>query len=131
MFALIFFAALLGCAGEKVSSPPPAASTVESPIPEAKLHEVLPVSEVAARELLDTMFREAGMRVLNDVSIELGSIEVTLDGFDPQRGVGYEYIAPQEDEVDLPNVPELKILVLSGASREQLRAQAEAFLLSL
>jgi hypothetical protein len=92
------------------------------------------VSEVEARFLLNRMFREAGLRIVNDHHFRKPNIEVTLDGYDPERGVGYEYVAAQEQGTDLSS-DELVVLkevdgifIAIGGSLDQLEAEAEAFL---
>jgi hypothetical protein len=60
-----------------------------------------------------------------------------LDGYDPERGVGYEYIASEErgtdlsrqEKLDLEDEPD--ILVLSGGTLEELEARALDFLAGL
>ena len=59
---------------------------------------------------------------------------MTLDGYDPERAVGYEYIASEEQGTDL-STEELValqecdgIFTATGGSLDQLQKQAEAFL---
>jgi len=54
------------------------------------------VSEAHARQLVTSRLREAGLRVLFDVEVELGGRAITLDGYDPKRSIGFEYNAPAE-----------------------------------
>lgn len=54
------------------------------------------MSEAHARERVTSRLREAGLRVLFDVEVEVGGRTITLDGFDPKRGIGFEYSAPSE-----------------------------------
>src|SRR5690606_11448149 len=71
-----------------------------------------PASEVEARGVLAARFRGAGLRILADVRVELpGGGEVTLDGFDPDRRIGFEYVAAGEADTDL-----------SASERESLEA---------
>lgn len=61
-----------------------------------------PATENVARALLAERFREAGYRILYDVTVrEPGRFEFTVDGYDPVSQVGYEYIAESERETDL------------------------------
>jgi hypothetical protein len=73
------------------------------------------LDEAAARALLAEEFRRAGFRILRDQKIAAGTGEVTLDGYDPERHVGYEYIAAEERGVDLNN-EERRVLAVSGES---------------
>ncbi len=95
------------------------------------------VSEVQARQELDSIFRAAGFRILNDEPVRVATIEITLDGYDPERLVGYEYIDPLEASLSLDAnqrrvlTKNAKILVLSACDIEELRARASAFLKAL
>ena len=94
-------------------------------------------SEVAARSLLNRLFRDAGLRIVNDRIFAKGQVEVTLDGYDPERGIGYEYIASEERGTDLSRQEELDledesdILVLSGGTLAEVEERALAFLAAL
>ncbi len=83
------------------------------------------------------MFREAGWRIVNDAPWREGAIEVTLDGYDPEHDLGYEYVAERERNTELSSSEQgrlrqhARILVLDACSGEELRAQAERFLQSL
>lgn len=96
-----------------------------------------PASEMVARALLAEQFRRAGYRVRYDVTVgEPGRFEFTVDGYDPEARVGYEYIALEERETDLveselralANESDYRILVLDAAAPEALTGLAEAFL---
>lgn len=91
-------------------------------------------SEVEARQLLDRLFRERGYRIVNDVEFWEDTIEVTLDGYDPQLKVGYEYIAEREANLDL-SAGEMRslqnsstIFVSSPTSLDELESRAHTFL---
>ena len=87
-----------------------------------------------ARLLLNGLFRDAGLRVVNDREFRRGSIELTLDGYDPERGFGYEYISPEEQGTDvsagevLALRAETQILVIEGGTLDALEAVALRFL---
>lgn len=92
------------------------------------------VSEVEARLLLNGLFRDAGLRVVNDRRFRRADVELTLDGYDPERGIGYEYIAPGERGTDvsasevLALQTETQILVVEGGTLDALETAAKAFL---
>ena len=98
-------------------------------------------SEILARQALDALFRNQKLRIINDVPCsatcfegENKSFEVTLDGYDPQLGIGYEYIAQEEVDLDV-NPQEAKLLhnstqifLIGPAPLEHVLKQAELFL---
>jgi hypothetical protein len=92
------------------------------------------ISEVQARLLLNQKFRDAGLRIVNDYPFRQPDIEVTLDGYDPERGIGFEYLAPAERGADLDAREESLlrahkgIFVASGGSLVDLERSVEAFL---
>lgn len=91
------------------------------------------VSEVEARLLLNQMFRDAGLRIVNDYPFRKTDIEVTLDGYDPERGIGFEYLAPSERGADLSQSEGLAlanedVFLVNGGSLEELERAAERFL---
>ncbi len=108
------------------------------PAPEAvvppRFDAAIGISEVQARRELDLMFREAGLRILNDERLPSADIEVVLDGYDPARRIGYEYIADGEAAVSPKRdgltalVSGDKILVVDACSLEALRHAASEFL---
>lgn len=66
------------------------------------------LSEAAARLLLTERFRAAGLRVRFDVPVvsevvdaEGGAFELSVDGYDPQARIGFEYVAASEADTDL------------------------------
>jgi hypothetical protein len=60
------------------------------------------LTEAAARALLAERFRAAGFRVRYDVQVARdGAFALTVDGYDPARRVGFEYVAEAEAGVDL------------------------------
>lgn len=97
-----------------------------------------PVDEASARLLLAARFRAAGLRVVEDVTLELdGGAVLVVDGFDPARRVGFEYVAAEEREVELDAARQLaatsalRILVVDAASADQIERAADAFLREL
>ena len=60
-----------------------------------------PLSEVEARKLLADRFRAAGFRIRYDFRLRFADVDVTLDGFDPLRQVGFEYLAAEELDLDV------------------------------
>jgi hypothetical protein len=92
---------------------------------------------VEARSLLNRLFRNAGLRIVNDRSFAKGSVQLTLDGYDPERGIGYEYIAKVERGTDLSRVEQAalhkdqQILVLSAAPLDEVEMRALDFLSGL
>lgn len=118
------------------ASSPPAAAPVEPAPPAVDAGPLL--SEAAARALLAERFRAAGHRVRYDVRVTVeGAFDVTLDGFDPDDRVGFEYIASGEVGTDVTAAErdalasgegDLRILVLDASDAATVAAAAEAFL---
>ncbi|MCP4446114.1 MAG: hypothetical protein GY811_12325 [Myxococcales bacterium] len=92
------------------------------------------VSEVQARQELDTMFRQAGFRVLNDEPLLHSHIEMVLDGYDPEQKVGYEYIDSREAAESISRKEgdalsrDSRILIVRSCSIDELRHAASSFL---
>ena len=92
------------------------------------------LSEVSARRILNQRFRNAGYRILNDSLWKEEDIEVTLDGYDPEKEVGFEYIAPSEVGVDITDAETHRlrghraILVVEPMSKQRLERYIEEFL---
>ena len=97
----------------------------------------LGLSEASARALLDGMFRDAGLRILNDQVYRAADIEVTLDGYDPERGIGYEYISRAEIDTEIGDVElevlhwEKTIFIAEQIDEDYLRERAARFLSAL
>jgi hypothetical protein len=95
-----------------------------------------PVSEAEARTILAARFRAAGFRVRHDVRVAGNGFELTVDGYDPESRVGFEYIAPDERDTDLvaeerahlAREPTYRILILDPMSAPAVEAHADAFL---
>jgi hypothetical protein len=95
-----------------------------------------PVSEAEARMLLATRFRAAGYRVRHDVRVTGRGFELTVDGYDAESRVGFEYIAPAERDTDvvaderahLARDRTYRILIIDPVTRSALEQRAHAFL---
>jgi len=132
-----FVAVVLAACGTPVASPFPAAV---APLPASGEAVVvvadasIGISENQARLELDRMFREAGFRILNDELLVSLAIEVTLDGYDPEERVGYEYIDSSEATLSMGSQERAAlgsdghILILEACSLPELRQRAAAFL---
>jgi hypothetical protein len=96
-----------------------------------------PLDEGPARRLLAGRFRDAGLRIVEDVALA-APVAITLDGFDPERRVGFEYIATEEardlaevDRAVLARSADPRVLVLPACGPSRCAAAAEAFLAQL
>jgi hypothetical protein len=115
--------------------PPPGGPDAAAPA----VDERAPLDEASARVALAARFRAAGLRIREDVRLAGTGYELTVDGFDPERGVGYEYDAAGERGSDLGDGeadalardPALRILVLAACAPPELEAQAARFLAAL
>jgi hypothetical protein len=142
---------LVGCGGERAVEPAP-----ESPAPlaepaarageaggNADVSETGPdetaLDEAGARLLLAARFRAAGFRVVEDVRLQAGGVELTVDGFDPARRIGYEYVAAEERGAEfdqgarerLAAMDEPRVLVLDSAGPDEVAKAADQFLAGL
>lgn len=98
-----------------------------------------PIAEVTARALLAERFRAAGFTIKYDVRLRSASYDVTVDGFDPVAGVGYEYIDVAERDTDLVSAErsalaaddEVRILVIDAVAAPRLEAATASFLAGL
>lgn len=95
------------------------------------------LSEAAARALLAQRFRAAGFRVRYDVPVAReGAFALTVDGYDPVRRVGFEYVATAERDTDLDASERAalaherspRILIVDAADAASLDAAASRFL---
>jgi hypothetical protein len=98
------------------------------------------LTEAAARVLLAERFRAAGLRVRYDVQVARdGAFALTVDGYDPARRVGFEYVAENEtggaldldQRTALARDPEHRILLIDATGDAEIRAQTERFLQAL
>lgn len=99
-----------------------------------------PAGEAEARVLLGERFRSRGLRVRYDVRLhEPGLFDVTVDGYDPEARIGFEYIASAERDTDLVAEERARlaaqsthrILILDEASRQSVLDAADEFLRAL
>jgi hypothetical protein len=56
------------------------------------------LSEETAREVIEEIFAEAGVRFDEDVAFVRPGIEVELDGYDSERRIGYEWLSWRDVE---------------------------------
>ena len=91
-----------------------------------------PLSEHQARWSIERYLRARGWRVLVDVEVVLeGGTRLTLDGYDPQRGLGYEYLSVGEGPPDV--VPGMyqgdfgRCVVVASADSLSVRTQVREF----
>jgi hypothetical protein len=89
------------------------------------------VAEAVARRLIGERLRAHGLRVLHDENVAMGAFMISLDGFDPERLVGFEYVDQREREAlqDLPRGMWRRqgqtILVVDATNREGLAAAVD------
>ncbi len=57
------------------------------------------ISESAAREILDRVFRRAGIAMQNDYPFRIERTMLSLDGYDPVAKVGYQFVAHADADV--------------------------------
>lgn len=79
------------------------------------------LDERQGRAVLKEVFEEAGFTVVEEFPMTLGSFQLVLDGYDPERRVGYEYITTADGDRE----------VLHEAVVEELDRLNEAGLLHL
>jgi len=129
-------AALLGsCAAPAPPPPPvrPVSTPAATSAPAARASGPI-IDEAHARVVLNESFRNAGLRVLADVDLEIRGRSVTVDGFDPDRRIGFEYSASEEQAAqrDLETLFTAetgpRILVLAASDEATVRERASAFL---
>ncbi len=137
--ALVATVWLVACATDRPArapAPPPPAVSDAAPPDAAPPDAAPPIAEAYARLLLDARFRAAGLRILADRRVTGDGYDVTLDGWDPARRIGFEYVAPEEVGTDLDETERaalaadstLHVLVVDGTSAARLTAAADAFL---
>ncbi len=97
------------------------------------------LSEVEARLELGARFRAVGLRMLDDQRVSGPGYELTVDGFDPERGVGFEYVAITERGLDVTAAERdavaadasRRILIIEATDGASLEAAARQFLEAL
>jgi hypothetical protein len=136
---------LAACGGERTTAPAPAppstaaaSPSAPSGAPEAEptAHTADALDEASARLLIAARFRAAGFRVVEDALLRVDSVELTLDGFDPARRVGYEYVAADERDADLtdderaavPSLPGVRVLIVESSGAESIAGTVDRFL---
>ncbi len=79
----------------------------------------LRIPEAAAREVIGRRFTLYGARLHSDYFFREGDILCTLDGYDPELGVGYAYVSHADEDVitDLDSETELALHELSFQGR--------------
>jgi hypothetical protein len=98
-----------------------------------------PLAEVAARTLLAGALRAGGLRILQDVRVQGTGYDVTLDGWDPARRIGFEYIAPEEVDTDLDAAERealaadqsLQVLILDAGAEGAIQPALDRFIAAL
>lgn len=98
-----------------------------------------PLDEASARRLFAGRFRAAGLRIVEDVTLDVDGVTLVVDGFDPARRVGYEYVAAEEQGVELDQgererlagLAAVRILVAEPAPAAELERAIAAFLAEL
>jgi len=120
----VSIAAAAACGGERAAEPGPGAprtadgvaagEAVKASDPSAPAGA--PLDEAGARLLIASRLRAAGLRVVADVPLSADGVEVTLDGFDPARRIGYEYVAADERGADLDDAERARLAGLAGAT---------------
>ena len=120
------------------AAPPPvgAGATADAGSASATVLALPPVaSEVEAREVLRRHFREAGLRVISDVRLHGDGYDITVDGYDPDRKIGFEYVASDEVNTDVAAgerealaASDNRVLLVDATSAAALTMLARAFL---
>lgn len=124
---------LIACGPGPASAPRPAPpeSIAAAPAAPEPAEPAVTIPEVEARILLAAMFREAGYRILYDVPVAVGAVTVAIDGFDPEREVGFEYRAASEAGAwngRLAADSGARLLVIDAGDRDTVEARAREFL---
>jgi len=140
--AILLALILSGCgaaadpSGRPAPIPEPPADAAPPPVDAAAQPDAAPaVSEVQARVAMARRFRAAGLRIREDVPVA----GITLDGCDPQRRVGYEYVAPEERGLDVTDESRAalaaldgwRVLIVDATDAADLSARVDAFLSAL
>jgi hypothetical protein len=119
-----------GCGGRCPDAGDPPVARLDrpaAPAPERAIEAQAapPLTEAEARAVLSQQFRARGLRIRQDVMVN----GVAIDGYDPDRQIGFEYVAA--DDLALPAAARAGlpgILVLDAATAEQVTARASEFL---
>jgi hypothetical protein len=108
-------------------APPPPVAAIDAGVVDAApaVDAGRTATEAEARLLLAERFRAAGFRVRQDVRVG----GATLDGADPQRRVGFEYVAAAEAGAEtVAEVVGWRVLVVAATDAAGVAAAADAFL---
>jgi hypothetical protein len=127
-----------GAADRTAGGQPRSAASAPSPTA-ADAPSGEPLDEASARRLIAGRMRAAGLRILEDVTLEVSGVSLVADGFDPVRRVGYEYVAAEERGLELDaaerellaGLDSVRILVAEPAPAADLERVVEAFLAEL
>lgn len=125
------------CGGERAADPPPespeiAESGAGTRIVEEGRGGPSGLDEASARFLVAARFRAAGLRIVEDVALRAGDTDITLDGFDPARRVGYEYVAAEERAAARPaEITGARVLVIESADAAAIERAVDRFLAGL
>lgn len=57
------------------------------------------LTEAAARQIVDRRLGDAGFSIQSDYAYHCGELVLTLDGFDPERCVGYQFLSHDDADV--------------------------------
>jgi hypothetical protein len=131
-------AGLLGCSSpaarpiEPAPAPIAIDAGIDAPVP---IDAGPAIDEVHARAQLGAVFRAAGLRLRYDVRVVGAGYEFTADGYDPERRIGFEYIAPAEIGTDISGDEparlaaddRVRILLIGPADARTVAAAADAF----
>jgi hypothetical protein len=75
-------------------------------------------SEAEGRKVLKAAFTDAGYEIVEDYKFVEDGVEVTFDGFDPKRRVGYEYLTPEmNDKADFTDKEIGKLLTKNAQGK--------------
>lgn len=118
------------------TTPQKLAGKAESAVASDSVRIGPPLSEGGARRLLAERFRAAGFRILHDIRITTAGVDLTVDGYDPARKVGFEYVASEERNTDLTAAERIalrdqrehRLLVVDATSAAAVIAAARRFL---
>jgi hypothetical protein len=152
MASAVLVAALLACGGSRTDGKPAdqagpsaegthaseaAGDQVDDESPPPPIDASTAMSEAAARAFLSDRFRRAGFRIRYDVRVRVdGVFDITFDGFDPDKQVGFEYIDAIERDTDvldaersaLESSTDYRVFVIDAVDPAVLTASAEMFL---
>jgi len=139
LLALVACGAAPGAADRRARGELHAAEAAPVHAAEAEAPSGEPLDEASARRLLAGRFRAAGLRIVEDVTLDVDGVTLVVDGFDPARRVGYEYVAAEEQGVELDGAERerlaglgaVRILVAEPAPAAALERAMAAFLAEL